>query len=767
MRNLPLLEAKWRSGDFTGDQRRPMVRATVQVPKMALRHYSVMTTFRPIAAAPSGTDSLGDYAPLIDPYHGRKVTQTYADFMFTPPNFPKELTNIRSLSWSRSLDQDAATMTLELYNSKPRPETDPIPNPLPTSRRDLDYPGWYTFDRGHSSYSNRWAHAKNEWLGMLMPDNIIRTFEGYGMNSRTSPEYDRNLAQTGVWMIDTVQYSALGIIVVNCRDLARLLLDHQVNRPVIPADFNELHFRRWQDKVLAPPTKTRLPMRANDHSNRYGPAKGQDGQLHPITSPWNYRGHTIEDALDDDPATYWMSFSHIKPRWPWGAEWVEFSFAPTASVANFQLWTVGSGYTCYVSLFANGHWLNAAGDEASDSDPHIRWTPNPTNPNRNQQARRPYVKSFVVGPDFAKRLKTVTLPKTYATVEKIRLTFVNLQQLPGIKPKGGYRAGVRSIRCFGPDSSKETSLRKGPAGSNPGRYGDYTDIVKLACAWAGFYWPRGGSQKTADGRTYQPYYTHKDWDLGTDGRVWGDFEPTGTTGPAELTPDQFQNKTLMDVVSMVRDIVDFVFFVDEVGAVQWRLPNIYMPGNWLNDEHMNAVRSGRVLQIDEKQVILALDATLNSGSIREVIRVTNFIDTREAPGFVPNYVGLRRVLLWAEPKFEKGDLQRAADMTAVRSLFTWRRDRLVIPGYPGLQLDDQVQIFERVTGEGFIHYVRGISSNNSLDTGEWTYTIDTQWLGDKQQVRWVVPPEDIPARGIYDATTKYLRPQYRKQTDPV
>jgi len=694
---------------------------------------------------------------MIDPNHGRKVSQTYADFFFTPVRYPKELTNIRSVSWQRSLEADVATMTMELYNSKPRPHTDVTPTPTPASRRDLDYPGWYTFDRGHSSYSSRWGHATNEWLGLLMPDNLIRTFEGYGMNSGASPEFDTNLAQTGVWIIDTVQMNALGIIVINCRDVGRLLLDHQVNKPVIPDDFGYLSFQRWDDKVLAPPAKTRVSLSRSDHSNRYGPIKGSDGELHEVVDPWNYRGHRIEDALDDQGGTYWMSVGHTKPRWPWGVEWVEFS-VPSASLASVQAWLVGSGYTCYVSVYAGGSWQGSR---------TIPWSPNPTNPDRDQHAEIHYVASVVAGSEFAKRLSTITLPATYTRVTKVRLSFVNLQRLPGITPTDNYRVGVRDVRAYGPEAAQEVSLRRGPVGSNPGRYGDYTDIVKLACAWAGFFWPRGGTQKTADGRSYSPYYTHGDWDLGVDGRLWGDFEPVGTTGPAEFTPDQLQNKSLMDLVTMVREITGFIFFVDEIGAVQWRLPNIYKPGNWLNDSHMNATRSGRVLQIDEKQVILSLDVTLNSGSLREVIRVSNLIDERTARGFVPNNVGLRRVLTWTEPQFLKEDLQRAADLTAVRSMFTWRRDRTVIPGYPGLQLDDQIQLWERVTGEGFYHYVRGISSSNNLETGDWTYTLDTNWLGDKDQVRWVVPPEDIPARAIYDATSRFARPVYRYQTAPA
>ncbi len=764
MRKTPgNMEAIWRSGDYTGNQR-PMARVTVQRPRMALRHYSVMSTFRQVPPSPSGATGIGAIFGTIDPYHGTKVSQSYADFFFTPLYNPRELPNIKSVSWNRSLDQDFATLTLELYNTKPKPETTVIPLAGP-GRRDLDYPGWYTYDRGKSRFASRWGHTTNEWRGLLMPDNVIRTYEGYGSNKARPPELDRNLIQTGVWIIDTVVVNALGFIVVNCRDVGRLLLDHQVNEPVIPGDFDPLDFAPWNQKVTGIPAKTRVKLRANDHSNAYGPVKGTDGQLHTVFDRWNYRGHRIEDALDDSPATYWMSYSHIKPRWPWGCEWVEFSASPTASMASFQMWTLGSGYTCYVSLFKDGHWLNKDGVPAGDNDPRISWSPNPTNPNRDQHARRPYVKSFTVGPEFRKRLTTVALPKTYAGVEKIRLSFVNLQHIPGVAPaERSYRVAIRSVRVFGPEESTEVSLRKGPAGSNPGRYGDYTDIVKLCCAWAGFFWPPNGLQRATDGTTWKPYYTHGDWDLGVNGRVWGDFEPTGTTGPTEYTADSMQNRSLMDVITMVRNVIGYLFLIDEIGSAQWRMPNIYKAGNWLNDEHMNPVRTTKVPIIDEKQVLLSLDSTINSGSIREIIRVTNFVKKAEVRGFVPNDVGLRRVLTWNEPNFKDEDVQRAAEMVGPRSLFTWRRDRLVIAAYPGFQLDDQIQIFERQTSEGFIHYISGIASSLNMETGEWTYTLETHWLGDRAQDVWAIYPEDIPASHLRNLTRRPIRPGFKRNT---
>ena len=78
-----------------------------------------------------------------------------------------------------------------------------------------------------------------------------------------------------------------------------------------------------------------------------------------------------------------------------------------------------------------------------------------------------------------------------------------------------------------------------------------------------------------------------------------------------------------------------------------------------------------------------------------------------------------------------------ADLITVRQLFQYRRDTVEIPAHPGIQVDDQVRIFERVTSEGFVHYVMGISSTNDMSTGQWTYSLQTHWLGEDPEKKWI------------------------------
>jgi hypothetical protein len=79
-----------------------------------------------------------------------------------------------------------------------------------------------------------------------------------------------------------------------------------------------------------------------------------------------------------------------------------------------------------------------------------------------------------------------------------------------------------------------------------------------------------------------------------------------------------------------------------------------------------------------------------------------------------------------------------AELTALFILFTYRQGTATIPAHPGLQLDDQVRIFERSTFELNIHYVSGISSKHDLASGSYTMDLTTHWLGKDPNTDWFV-----------------------------
>jgi hypothetical protein len=85
-----------------------------------------------------------------------------------------------------------------------------------------------------------------------------------------------------------------------------------------------------------------------------------------------------------------------------------------------------------------------------------------------------------------------------------------------------------------------------------------------------------------------------------------------------------------------------------------------------------------------------------------------------------------------------------ADLISLRQLFTYRIDRLKIPANPAIQIDDQLRIVERTSAEGYVHYCKSIASNLDMTSGEWTYDMETHWLGyDNPESKWLFHPEQL------------------------
>lgn len=738
MRSLPAMESKWRNRRYIGASR-PIARVTVQKPRMKLFTYGLTTayTIKGIDASPTGIPS-SVIQPIYDTKHGRKVTQTYADFLFHPQGNPKELPNVRSVSWSRNIDQDVATCTITLVNTEIL-EDDEFPRAL-----ELDQPGYFTPTRGQSAYSSKWGHVTNEWSGYLFPDNIIRTYEGYGCDPDVPPELDPNLAQTGVWMIDKVSLNARGELSLECRDLGRLLLDHQIFKPVVPKDFYPLQFENWDKKVYQGKTNPRvgkLRISIDDTSN----------------TPWIgsgvVSGHRPSHVLDGKPGTYWLSIGNDRPSRRYAYEWVQVKTRGKAKVTEVRFRSVRKGYNAYVSVYANGQWqgvktIGYHEDGVGMNGANIKYVKSAKVTSEGQQVIR------------FKEIKNVT---------KIRLTFGNLQYFNN--GPYHYRAGIRELSAYGSTESPKpiySTLKPGPEGSNPGKYVDYTNIVKLLCAWGGFLWPKNSSFKATDGTSIPANFTKNDDKVlgaGVNCRVWGDFQSSGTSGPSPLTQQNFDKRSLMDGIRYVKDILGFIFLIDESGGVQWRLPNIHEVGNWITLS-TTAGRTSSMYTLHDELTLTDYTATLDSANVREKIIVADLTGKlgSSARGYNPNPVGLRRIAAWTDQNFaSKQETQVMAELIALRGLFTYRQGRVTIPGFPGIQVDDQIRIVERVTEEGFIHYIQSISSTLDMVNGSYNYDLQTCWLGVDPNSKWILDRSTLSttAKNYIDGINS-ITPSFRK-----
>lgn len=488
-------------------------------------------------------------------------------------------------------------------------------------------------------------------------------------------------------------------------------------------------------------------------------------------------GHFPRDAFDGSDASYWLSIGNARPDQGYSFEWIEGAVGnATLTHVTFRTVNASAGaYLVYASVFAHGQWVSFS---PGDIVPYNEFLPESHN-----GADIPYAGTFRENRGGDEGPHTIVFKTPIVGATRVRLTFYNLQNFAEFGYGGyPYRAGLRYMQAFGyastaqstgpvvdtifddtsPEVTKTYVVYTPPhinpgAGEQPGKFEDYTDIVKLLAAWGGFFWPEHARIRLSDG-SFQQYdfgtgpfgLENVDPVLGTQGagRLWGDVETTGTASVATLTIDIFDKKALMDGITYVRNVIGFNFFIDETGGIIWRNPNIYSIGNFKGDLAKDAGRTSEVITIDEKQTLVGMQAKISGRNIRERILVASSdgVNASLAQGYNPNPTGLRRVTIYSDMHFTStSDAVWMADLVALNQLMTYRNDTVTITGNPQIQIDDQVRIFEQVTSEGYIHYVRGVSSSMDLEQGTWTYQLTTQWLGDQPFEVWMFNPADMSA----------------------
>lgn len=700
----------WLSGDYVGDTRRAMVRATIQRLGM-----------------------------LKVPYGRWK----YRSAIFGQTGWVSEIPNIKSLTWERAVDQDAATCTLTLYNAAPLPMGDEPDNPY-----DFGQPGFYTYHRGLKSWSqDRWGYDEGPWINRFVPDRIIRTYEGYGFDPTVKAENDPYMYQSGVWFIDDVDYSTEGLITLTCRDAARLLIDQIMFPPIIPFKKYPIHFRKkfTVEKTHREPVEGDADDNDSTAMGWKRPAYDTDSNVEGgyVSSSGTVYGHHGTDAFDQSTSSYWLSIGNARPNAGYSFEYIQGKMsARTVSSVKFRPW--GGPYRVYISIkTASNGWM---GTKRVPYDPD-----NPASAPNGSDIK--FVGAITVG-DEDLVVHNLSNRHTYNDVVAVRLTFTKLTN-SGLGPYP-YRAGVRDFKVLADHADNDGTILVTEEITH-GNYDDYTDIIKKLCALGGLYWPKSwhlATQRHADQTTIHNPAPSDDPVLGK-GRVWGDFMATGTAGIADLGPENFDKKPLMDGIKFVQEIIGFNFFIDETGGAVWRLPNLFKKGNYYGDGGPHAGWTTDHTTIDERQILTRLEAKLSSANIRERIFVANTNGRFGAvvKGHNPFPSGLKRVGGWTDQHFKTQDeCERMADMITLRQLFTYRTDQLEIPGYPGIQIDDQIKIFERVTQEGYRHYVLGVSMSWDLESGKYTYSLRTHWLGEEPFGDWVFDP-----RNLSDATKNYLK----------
>lgn len=680
-----------------------------------------------------------------------------------------EIPNIKTVTIDRALESDAAQMTMVVLNQQ-APSVDDLldenylgGSASPTRRelKDLGRPGAFTFRRGiavDDSGTNPWQHdVSSTWVDMFIPNRVIYTFQGYGTTGAASPLDDSNLVRTGVWLIDRVEYRADALITIQCRDAAKLLIEQRLYPPIIPLDNYPLEFcaDHFETDIV---TNTVTTTTTTGVPESLGPNVAQH-----ITSGWDSSsapwygyngsvyGHRASHAFDGDETTYWLSVGNSGPTVGWAFEWIGANTRgePVNQVRFKQKW---GGYRVYIGVKENGKWQGTSiVPYAASSGPAY---PNGSN--------IPYVHTFRTSSGDS--WVTADLPKTY-NADEIRVVFTDLANSGlGTYP---YRAAVYELRAhhYQPSTIKTVTntdvTEEEVENFVPGNANDYVDIVKLFLAWSGFFWPNAAN----------PDPLLEGWFSGTQGRVWGDFFQSGAfpVDPPCIPPSYWDNKSVMDGINQIKEILGYVFYVDSSGGAVFRPPNIWKTGNFVQGVGYLEYDSIRV--VDEKKVLLDYGMTIDDVNLRsEIIAVSaddpqvfgvytpGFASGETAPSAVSQYGvtdlsllgGQQRPMLVPDYPFGTADdpqakaaVEKFAYLVSLWIHWSYRKSRFRIPGIPALEPDDQVRIYERVTSETYVHYIRGIRSFMDLDAGIYTLDVETNWLGNGPSSEWVVNSQEM------------------------
>ena len=653
---------------------------------------------------------------------------------------------VNNISINASTGQDAATCSLDMDNVRQGQYV------WEGDDEDPFGVGALSFSRGEkgvavtsiygdeAEFPTDWGYAPNAHARLLTPNVVVRTYQGYGSSNfdedgyarmpdevgYVHPSDDAKLVLTGTWLIDRIRITG-GVegpsIAIEMRDLAKLLIEQPVYPPAIPLDRFPLIYCPIPEDRESNSSERKIGKNVARYHSCASAAHARYG------SSGKVAGHRGQDAFDGKPGSYWLGHSYTSARAAYSYEWLQAKCGKN-KINEVYIHTKKTGYVCYISVYEDGQW------QGSKTIPYSS-----AGHDHGHGANIKYVKRVSIG-DSSKA--KVRLPKSYKA-QYVRLTFTNLQYFEE-GPFYHYRVAVRDVRVYHSRTIEKTEIIK--AQIKPGDIEDWSHAVKELVSWAGFTWvnapdadPLLGTSKSG-----QPL------------RAWGDFENLGA-GPIVCTPgDYFLNKSFAEAVRQIADFIGAIFYVDHTGGAQFRMPNVLDSGNFIPDPtspNPAARIDTHPIELHENVNLLSYELVTDDSQARSEIMVIGkepdiMAKSYLAGGFLltgDNRMPFKEMLKGQlRPTALPGDAtkgfatieecQRMAEMVAVRILFSLRKGSAKILAHPGLHIDDQVRIFERVTNENNIHYVSSIKSDMNLAEGTYTMDLTTHWLGRDPETDW-------------------------------
>lgn len=370
----------------------------------------------------------------------------------TDEQIETEIPNVISIDRDASVDNDAATCKILIKNTLSLKYGE-----FEEAEGVWGKPGFFSFSRGSSQEAKaRWGQTGNEWSGVLQPNALIRTYEGYGGHDKEIAEAvtDGNLVLTGVWLVDEVSLTANNNLSLSCRDMMKLLIEQQLYPPFMPARHYPLEYYRYvlESKAIPP---AELPSSASSAiglpchygCNIGGSASSSTDALNGYNAA--IHGHRPTDAFDSSPEppgrgpgeiahqeTFWLSNGHNAANGGSVFEWIEMC-CEDQNINKVYIHPWGGSYQVYVSVWENGGWVYPEDSGQGGIIPYSG-----SDYTGSNTAAIPYVNKLGVKWEGWDREVEHILPRVYRA-SKIRLTFTNLTRSQwGSKV---YRCGVRKM----------------------------------------------------------------------------------------------------------------------------------------------------------------------------------------------------------------------------------------------------------------------------------------------------------------------------------
>jgi hypothetical protein len=621
-----------------------------------------------------------------------------------------EIPNVRSINIDRSLDTDAATCEITLSNQWMRtnegrlipPSGVAIINEEDPHPLILGEPGFFSPSHGATAEARaRWQQSQSNWGDLLVPNALIRTYQGFGGASPMSiPEATEAgyLAATGVWLVDEVRVDTKGDMSLRCRDMAKLLIEQQLYPPLVPTSSYPLRYCRWDYKNETRQKVTEAVVSAGDRTLTFDTSAN-----YAWYSSGGVHGHHPSHAFDSNAESFYLSVGNSGPTEPYAVEWVQATCGEVIDAVWVSPWA--GNYTCYVSVMVNGSWVDVIGTIPYSEAGVGRY-------NGVYEARIPAVAKAGVPWEAPVSIK---LPSAYRA-EKVRFTFTNLAHSQwGPYP---YRAGARELRAslsgneIKRDVQTVTELVR-----RDGNYKDFSDIVRDLLLWSGWWL-----------RSDPPYTDPLD--------ILGNIESTGSYSEDCFPDDAFDKRPVIDAINQVKEVVGYIFWIDEDGGARFESPNWWEPGNFLTTgEHTDTIP-----EIDERlqltnYAVSFSDATSRSeiilGTADPYKGIPGALVTRFTPPTAVTLKGMVKPAFFPQPvQVTKAEQETMGELIAMHIWFRQRLGNVTAVANPMIQINDQVRVFERITGDTYVHYVRGMNTSYEAESGTYTMTLTTHWMGD-------------------------------------